>query len=146
MALDLADIRAGLAARLATVSGLNTYKHVPGDLTNLPAAVIYGPDGPEAIDYDLAFGGGLTEVRWRFGVFTSKTLEAAGQALLDEYLSAGTGQTKSVVDAIYGDRTLGGTVDHARVELAGSFGLQRWNETTAYYGAELVLVCRVSRK
>lgn len=134
MALDIGAIRTGYVTRLATATGLRVYRTVAGDLAP-PAAVIAPAD--DFIDYHLAHAKGLVKLSWRILVATSKTLEPAGQDLLDDYLSAGTGQTRSIIDAIEADRTLSGTVDDTLVSVARSYGPIQWNETLTYFGAEL---------
>lgn len=134
MALDIGAIRTGYVTRLATVTGLRVYRTVAGDLAP-PAAVIAPAD--DFLDYHMAHAKGLVKLSWRILVATSKTLEPAGQDLLDDYLSAGTGQTRSIIDAIEADRTLSGTVDDTLVSVARSYGPIQWNETLTYFGAEL---------
>ncbi len=144
MALDIGAIRSGLATRLATVSGLKVYRVAAGELSP-PAAVVL-PSGDDFLDYHRAMAKGLTRTSWRIVVATSKTLEASGQDLLDDYLSAGTGQSKSLIDAIEGDKTLGGAVDDTHVSVARAYGPVQWNETLAYFGAELRVECFVGRQ
>lgn len=143
MALDIGAQRTGLSTRLATVTGLRVYRTVPGDV-NPPAAMCVPAE--TFIDYHRAMAKGLTETNWRVLVATSRTVEAAGQDLLDDYLSAGTGQTRSLIDALEADKTLAGTVDDLHVSIGRSYGQMQWNETTSYYGAELLVAVLVDRQ
>lgn len=141
--LDLGAQRTGLEARLETVTGLHVYRTVPGDIL-APAAVVTPAD--EFLDYHLAHQKGLASATWRVIVATSKVMDAAGQDLLDAYLSAGSGHTRSLIDAIEGDKTLGGVVDSTHVSVGRSYGEVKWNETASYFGAELMVTCWANRR
>lgn len=120
MAFDLAAIRTALETRLATVSGLRCYEYVP-DKPEVPAAIV-GPQPGEFVDFQRAFSKGLVEVRLKVMVLVARPSERAAQVALDGYISAGTGKTSSVIDAIAGDRTLGGTVTDSVVTVATDYG------------------------
>lgn len=141
--LDLAAQRTGIETRLETVSGLMVYRTIPGDII-APAAVVTPAD--DFLDYHLAHQKGLASATWRVIVATSKVMDALGQDLLDAYLSAGSGHTKSLIDAIEAGGTLGGVVDHSHVTVGRSYGEVKWNETASYFGAELMVTCRVNRR
>jgi hypothetical protein len=105
----IAEVRTGLAARLATITGLRVYPVWPDSL-NTPAAIVrptshdFGDDFSddatihiEIILLAAAIGPGI----------------AAAEATLDLYLAA-TG-SQSIKQAIEGDVTLGDKVDSTRV-------------------------------
>lgn len=143
MAFDVGAQRAGLATRLATVTGLRVATTVPDDV--IPPMAVLAPADP-FIDYDLAMGKGLAEAHWRIIVAVSKTAGAAAQDLLDDYLSAGTGQTLSIIDALEADKTLGGAVQHLHVEAPRAYGVLQLNEQVSFIGFELPVVTRTSRQ
>lgn len=143
MAFDLGAQRTGIKTRLATVSGLHVYRTVPDDIM-APAAVVAPAE--TFIDYHTAMAKGLAVANWRVIVATARTLTPEGQDLLDRYLSSGTGQTVSLIDALEADKTLGGTVDDLHVSVGSSYGEVKWNETASYFGAELMVAVRVDRQ
>lgn len=103
-----ADIRAGLAANLATIPGLRTHSFMP-DQINPPVAVA----GPVSVTYDAAFNRGHDDLVWEVMVFVGRADERAAQDAMDTYCDA-TG-AYSVKTAIESDPTLGGAVINARV-------------------------------
>lgn len=143
MAFDLGAQRTGIKTRLTTVTGLHVYRTVPDDII-APAAIVAPAE--TFIDYHAAFAKGLAVANWRVIVATGRTMSAEGQDLLDRYLSSGTGQTVSLIDALEGDKTLGGVVDDIHVSVSNSYGEVRWNETASYFGAELAVAVRVDRQ
>lgn len=123
--MNVGAIRDGLKARLATVPGLKAYDTIPEDVV-LPAAVVV-PDEP-FITYNLTINRGNVTLFFRVTLLASRTAIAEGQDRLDAYLSTGANETKSAVDALYGDPTLGGAAsslvvtrveDYGTAEIAG---------------------------
>lgn len=108
MALDIKTIRDGLKTRLETIDGLRCHDTIPGDVV-APAAVVV-PDDP-FITYHEAMSGGLCFANFKITLLCSDGSKRTGQDLLDEYLSAGTGMSKSVHGAINGDTTLDGAIN-----------------------------------
>lgn len=143
MAFDLGAQRTGLKTRLATVTGLHVYRTVPDDII-APAAILAPAE--TFIDYHAAMAKGLAVANWRVIVATGRTMTAEGQDLLDDYLSSGTGQTVSLIDALEADKTLAGAVDDIHVSVGNSYGEVKWNETASYFGAELMVAVRVDRQ
>lgn len=135
MALDIAAIRDGVATRLATVSGLRVHDTIPDDITP-PAAVVQ----VASVKYQEAFAGGLAEVRLRVTLVASKSSDRSGQNKLDAYLSSGTGQSSSIVDAIEADPTLDGSVDSAAISDDDiDYGVATFGSTD-YWKADLYVV------
>jgi hypothetical protein len=96
----LGQLREGLRARLATISGLRTYDEMPPKPEPPAAAVL-----PTGWDYGQTFDGAVT---WRFDVwlYVSPADLTRAQQRFDEYL-APTGAS-SIAAAIEGDVSLGG--------------------------------------
>jgi hypothetical protein len=119
----VSQIKAGLAANLATVSGLRAYSYQP-DNVNTPFA------WPllESIQYNGAMGGGLITHKFTVSVVVGRSAERTAQTLLDGYLSY-KGAT-SIRQAIESDRTLGGVVQDLIVESANNISTLEANDTT----------------
>lgn len=110
--LTLREIRESLAASIeAQVAGF-TVRAYPGDGVNGQCIFIYpSPDG--YVDYWATFGGpiGLAVVHLELQIRTTAADDASAQMVIDELLSVGTGNGRSLIDAIRSDHTLDGTVD-----------------------------------
>lgn len=101
MPATVSQVAAGLAARLATISGLRTYTYQPEQL-NPPFAY------PQinSVNYHRAFAGGDVVMDWTVHVVVGRWTDRTAHALLDEFLSYSG--TKSIRAAIEADPTLGG--------------------------------------
>ena len=119
----VSQIKTGLAANLATVSGLRAYAYQP-DNVNTPFA------WPllDSIQYNGAMGGGLITHRFTISVVVGRSAERTAQTLLDGYLSY-KGAT-SIRQAIESDRTLGGVVQDLIVESANNISTLEANDAT----------------
>lgn len=126
-------VRTNLKTRLATISGLRVYDHVP-DSVNVPAAVV----GQLDITFDASFNRGFDNATCTIILIVGRMSEQAGQSKLDGYL-AGTGST-SVKAAIEADVTLQGAVQTLRVTQATAGTVQVSNvDYLAYrYLVELI--------
>ena len=117
----VSQIKTGLAANLATVSGLRAYAYQP-DNVNTPFA------WPllDSIQYNGAMGGGLITHKFTISVVVGRSAERTAQTLLDGYLSyAGA---ISIRQAIESDRTLGGVVQDLIVESASNISTLEAND------------------
>lgn len=106
--LTLGDIRNALAATIT--AGVdrqtNVYPYPVGD-PKLPCITIE-PDSGDYVDYWLSFGSaGLAAVRLVLVLEPGGNDPVSAGIALDDYLSAGTGNGSSVIDAVLADRTLG---------------------------------------
>lgn len=120
-ATTVSQIKTGLAANLATVSGLRAYAYQP-DNVNTPFA------WPllDSIQYNGAMGGGLITHKFTISVVVGRSAERTAQTLLDGYLSyAGA---ISIRQAIESDRTLGGVVQDLIVESASNISTLEAND------------------
>lgn len=113
---DLSGLRTGVATRLATISGLNSYDTVPGSVVT-PAAIVE----VATIDYDAAMGRGADDITLAVRLLVSAVVDDVAQGKLDAYL-AGSGAT-SVKAAIEADGTLGGRASFAVVPRVRTYGL-----------------------
>ena len=119
----VSQIKTGLAANLATVSGLRAYAYQP-DNVNTPFA------WPllDSIQYNGAMGGGLITHKFTISGVVGRSAERTAQTLLDGYLSY-KGST-SIRQAIESDRTLGGVVQDLIVESANNISTLEANDAT----------------
>ena len=108
---SLTNLRTGLATRLATITGLRVFDHVP-DVFAPPCAFVL----PDTIDYWEGFSGGDAQHRWTVTIIVGRSADRAAQRSLFEYISYSG--TKSVRAAIEADRTLGGVCQTLLVERA----------------------------
>lgn len=101
MPATVSQVADGLKTRLATISGLRTFSYQP-EQENPPFAY------PQinSIDYHRAYQGGDVVMNWTVFVIVGRYLDRTAHASLDDYLSYSG--SKSIREAIEGDRTLGG--------------------------------------
>jgi hypothetical protein len=123
--VNLTEIRAGLADALGVVDGVRSYDSMPGKLatssSSSTAVVVGAPVNGAYVEYLEASSGGQAKVNFELRVFVQFMDLAQSQRRLDDLLSAGTGETLSLFDAIRADNTLGGTVmDCAPMESTGA--------------------------
>lgn len=104
----VSGIRAGLATRLATISGLRVSATIP-DQPNPPQAVV----SLDSIDYDKAFNRGHDEYRWTVTLVIGRVSERTAQDRMDTYLApSGASSIKTAIEA---DQSLGGAAVAVRV-------------------------------
>lgn len=105
---SLTALRAGLATRLATISGLRASATIP-DNPSPPIAVVM----PGRITYDTAFGRGSDEYTFDVMLIVGRVADRASQNSLDAYCaSSGSASIKAAIEA---DRYLGGSALDTRV-------------------------------
>lgn len=108
-----AEIRAGIAANLATITGVQILAYMLASPTP-PFIQIY--PGPMA--YDAAMARGLDRPVYMIQAAVSTTTDQGAQIMLDQLLEASGAM--SVKAAVESDRTLGGKVGGLRVtEMSG---------------------------
>jgi hypothetical protein len=129
---SITDLRAGLATRLGTISGLRTTTETP-DTISPPIAIINVAN----VNYDRAFQRGLDEYNFVITVIVGRVGERSAQRLLDSYVSPVA--PSSVKLAIELDRTLGGKCDSLRVTDMRNYGSLVIGEIT-YLAAEFNVV------
>jgi hypothetical protein len=129
---SITDLRAGLATRLGTISGLRTTTETP-DTISPPIAII----NVQNVNYDRTFMRGLDEYNFVITVIVGRVGERSAQRLLDSYVSPVA--PSSVKLAIELDRTLGGRCDTLRVTDMRNYGSLVIGEIT-YLAAEFNVV------
>lgn len=129
----ISELRTGLAANLATITGLRTAATVP-DNPNPPIAIIL----PQGVEYDNTFGRGMNTYTFAVTVIVGRVSERSGQNALDAYVSS-TG-TASIKLAIESDKTLNGKAFDLRVTDSRNYGELTVGEVT-YLSAEFTVLC-----
>lgn len=112
---SIADLRNGIAANLATISGLRTSATIP-DNPNPPIAIVQ----LNRVQYHQDFKRGMTEYNFSVQVVVGKVDERNAQSNLDAYCSS-TGNS-SIILAVESDRTLGGKAFDAIVTEVSNYG------------------------
>lgn len=125
---SITDLKAGLATRLATISGLRTTTDQPDTITP-PIAIV----NLASVNYDVTSMRGLDTYNFVISVIVGRVGERTAQRLLDSYVSS-TGSA-SVKLAVELDRTLGGKCDSLRVSEMRNYGQIVIGEVT-YLAAE----------
>jgi hypothetical protein len=127
----LTEIIDGIETRLQTITGLRTKNVSPGQITP-PCAIVE----PPPIDYLITFDQGYWDINPTITVFTSASMDRAGQRALMGYADpSGSG---SVYAAIAADQTLGGKVDFCAVQSFRPLGLEEVG-ILEYYGGVFTL-------
>lgn len=127
----MGGIRSGIAANLATITGLRTTATVPESVSPPIAVVI-----PGSVTFDRSFKRGLDEYELTVLVIACRADARTAQNTLDAYCEP-TGST-SVKTAIESDRTLGGTIQDLRVTSMRNYGPAEIGGTV-YMTAEFVV-------
>lgn len=104
----IADIREGLRANLAPITGCQVSAYLLSNPTP-PVLMIY----PGPTDYDLAMGRGLDRWTLTIQALTGLVTDIGAQQLLDQW-RASTG-ARSVKAQAESDKTLGGAASSTRV-------------------------------
>jgi hypothetical protein len=129
---SITALRAGLATRLGTISGLRTTTETP-DTISPPISII----NVGSVNYDRAFQRGLDEYNFVITVIVGRVGERSAQRLLDSYVSPlGASSVKLAIEL---DRTLGGICDSLRVTDMRNYGSLVIGEIT-YLAAEFNVV------
>jgi hypothetical protein len=128
---DISTIRDGLAANLATITGLRTAAQIP-DQPNPPIAIVQ----LQRIAYDGAFKGGMTTYDFVVSVIVGRVAEREAGKRLDAFASS-TGAS-SIKRAIESNRTLSGVVFDLRVSEMQNIGTVLLSDAT-YLAADFVV-------
>lgn len=132
----LSAVRAALAARLRTITGLTVHDRIP-TVINPPAAVI-APNPGVFARFDTSET--TDDLQFVVALYVAAGDDLLGQAALDAYL-AGDGP-RSVRATIAADPTLDGTVEWAVVTEARNYGTVEGAGMT-YFGCELAVTAGV---
>lgn len=131
-------VRQAIADRLNAIGGLTAYAYAPGNPV-LPAAVV-APAPGTFLNYVQTMDG-IDDYTIGVSLFVAKTDEETAHAALDAYLDA-TGPD-SILAAVAGDPTLGGTVHFAEVTEARNYG-EATVAGTSVLACDLVIAVRAT--
>lgn len=108
--MNLAEIRQAVADSVADVAGVRPYAYVPDfKAAGQADVVVVDADDSGYIDsYQEAFRNGLAMVKLRLTVYVQASSDRTASIRMDELLSSGTGESRSLIDAVMADVTLGG--------------------------------------
>lgn len=112
---SISELRDGIAANLATISGLRTSATIP-DNPNPPIAIVQ----LNRVQYHQDFKRGMTEYNFSVQVVVGRVDERTAQSNLDAYCSS-TGNS-SIILAVESDRSLGGKAFDAIVTEVSNYG------------------------
>ena len=127
------ELRDGLKANLATITGLRTTDTVP-DNPSPPIAVVI----PQRVTFDNAYANGMNTYTFSVYVIVNRVSERTAQNSLDAYIS-GTG-SKSIKRAVEVDKTLNGKAFDVRLTEVRSYGDITIGEIN-YLSAEFIVLC-----
>ena len=129
--MSITDIRDGIAANLATITGLRTSAELP-DQPNPPIAVVQLNN----VTYDQAFQNGLVLYNFTITVIVGKVAERLAQQRLNAYASTGAGGVKA---ALQSDKTLGGYAFDVKLQEMTNIGAITLGEQQ-YLAAEFAAI------
>jgi hypothetical protein len=130
---SISELRAGIKANLATISGLRVSDFQPDNI-NPPVAIVF----PIGVNYDDTFARGMQTYTFSVQVIVGRVSERSGQNSIDAYISS-TG-SKSIKLAIESNKTLGGKAFDLRVTDMRNYGELLVGEVN-YLSAEFVVLC-----
>ena len=125
--MAISDLRAGLAANLATINGLRVVETLP-DLVNPPMAMI----ALDKVAYNRQNNRSMAEYTFKVTVVVGRVSERMAQQTMDVYVAPGSGSIKFAVES---DRTLGGYAYDVFVAETNAIGSVSINAID-YYSAE----------
>lgn len=125
--MAISNLRAGLAANLATISGLRVVETLP-DVVNPPMAMI----GLEKVSYNKQNNRSMAEYTFKVSVLVGRVSERIAQKNMDVYVAPGSGSIKYALES---DRTLGGYAFDVFVAETTAIGALSVNAID-YYSAE----------
>jgi hypothetical protein len=115
---SLADIRAGLAANLSTIKGVQISAYQMANPTP-PCLQVMGPSEADGVVFDRAFAHGHHNWNIEVLALVALTSDIGSQVLLDEMIE--TTGASSVKEAIETDPTLGGACQTLDVTTLGGY-------------------------
>lgn len=148
--MNLQTIAENLAAVLETISGVRAYTYRRSQFAtsgDADVAIMVVPDSP-FIDYYEAMVGGQGIVRWTLQVRIPAVAEDAAHRRLYALLSAGAGETVSIIDTVKPNdlqQTLSGVIDDLKLG-AVTVGVAEEQNGAVYIGADIGVEMLVPRR
>jgi len=143
--LDLRAVMTALANQIDinTARSLACYDLQPATTPQFPCVIVRPAD--QFVGYHETFGEVLTDVQLELVVMASGTSDLDSQIAVLDLMSAGTGMTSSVIDAIEADRTLGGAVLNTIVRTGSGLSRVTADDGSAAVMAVLAVGIRIRR-
>jgi hypothetical protein len=125
--MNVTEIRQALKRALLEVDGVRPFDYPVEEPPAGQGDVVVVMDGAALVEYQQAFANGLATVNLVLRIYIQASDIRTAYLRRDALLSSGTGEARSIVDAVMFDRTLGGignvVVDQSEgVELDTTFG------------------------
>ena len=129
--MTVSELRAGIAANLATIPGLRTASYVPSS-PKPPVAIVL----PSSITFDTTFGRGMDSYEFTVLVMVGRVAERSSELALDAFCApSGAGSIKTAIES---DRTLGGKAFDLHVTGMRNYNQMQADEVT-YLAAEFAV-------
>lgn len=143
--MNLKALRTALVATLHDVNGLRAYPYEIDQIPAGEATVAIVTIGEQGIDYQQAFRGGLAIVDINIELHVQASSERAATERMDDLLSSGSNENRSVIDALHRNRTLDGLVGGMVVLSASRPVMETENSNQRRLVSELSLRIPVGR-
>ncbi len=132
MTVTVGALRAGLAANLATITGLRATAIQP-DNPIPPQAIVF----PTSITFDRTFKRGLDEYTFTVTLIGTRADARNGESIMDGYCApTGAGSIKTAIES---DRTLGGAAQTLHVTELSAYGSTSIGDTL-YLTADFTVI------
>lgn len=145
--MDLRAIREALAERLAEVASVRAFPFPPDQTPTGSATVVVIAPAEQHVDYQAAFAKGLAIVRYVISPYIPLVDPKSAFAELDALLSSGTGEARSLIDALMDrDRTYAGVTGDIVLDDVTNVQAISTSEGARYLTADLTIRVLVGRR
>lgn len=144
--MDLRAIREAVAERVAQVPAVRVAAFPPDQVNPGNNALVVVAPGETYVDYHQAFNKGLAIVNLVLSPYVPMTDPRTAFATLDEILSSGASEPRSLIDTLMDtDRTLGGVCADLVVDEVSNVQSLTVAEGARYLTADIALRIMVGR-
>jgi hypothetical protein len=144
--VNLADLRVALADRISTIPNTQGIAYPADQIAAGNNTWITIAPAQDYIDFHEAFAGGLAYVRYTLTVWVPMVDARSAFNRVDALLSSGTGEAKSLIDALMNeDRTYGGLSFDVVVDTASNIRAEMGQGEARYLCADVDLRVLVGR-
>lgn len=144
--LNPGTIRTAIKAQIDAASisrALTVYDYPPETVAYPCVAILHADESP---DYAVTFGpSGIASMPFVVDIRTTSADGVSAAKALDDLLTAGTGSTSSVFDALNADHTLGGAIRSFTWSGYTPPQIREDVNGARFMSASFVLLCHVSR-
>lgn len=144
--MNLADLRVALADRISTIPNVQGIAYPPDAIAAGNNSWVSVAPSQDYIDFHTAFAKGLAIVRFVLTVWVPMNDPRSAFNRVDALLSSGTGEAKSLIDALMDeDRTYGGLCSDVVVDQASNVRAELGQSEARYLCADVDLRVYVGR-